>query len=77
MFGFVTYLELIGEVGALKASLTTRLTPIAVLAVGWLLLDERIQPVALIGFGIIVAGFVLLESRDITAELAKYRSQFP
>jgi drug/metabolite transporter (DMT)-like permease len=74
--GLVTYLELMGEVGALKASLTTYLTPVVAIGIGWLLLDERIQPVALVGFGIIVAGFALLESREITAELAKYRSLY-
>jgi drug/metabolite transporter (DMT)-like permease len=75
-FGFVMYLELMGEVGALKANLTTYLTPIVAITIGWLLLNERIQPVALVGFGIIVAGFALLESREITAELARYRSLF-
>ena len=75
-FGFVMYLTLIGEVGALKANLTTYLSPLVALGIGWSLLDEQIQPVALVGFGIIVAGFALLESRQITAELAKYRSLF-
>ena len=74
--GLVTYLKLMGEVGALKASLTTYLTPVVAIGIGWLLLDERIQPLALVGFGIIVAGFALLESREITAELAKYRSLY-
>lgn len=75
-FGLVAYLVLLGKVGALKASLTTYLTPIVALVIGWLLLNEQIQPVALIGFGIIAAGFTLLESREIAAELAKYRSLF-
>ncbi|MCU4728218.1 DMT family transporter [Halapricum hydrolyticum] len=74
--GLVTYLALMGEVGALKASLTTYLTPVVAIGIGWLLLDERIQPLALVGFGIIVAGFALLESRKIAAELAKYRSLY-
>ncbi|MFB6200942.1 MAG: DMT family transporter [Halorhabdus sp.] len=74
--GLVTYLALMGEVGALKASLTTSLTPVVAIGIGWLLLDERIQPLALVGFGIIVVGFALLESREITAELAKYRSLY-
>jgi drug/metabolite transporter (DMT)-like permease len=75
-FGFVTYLTLIGGVGALKATLTTYLSPLVALGIGWALLDERIQPAALVGFGIIVAGFALLESREIAAELARYRSLF-
>ena len=76
VFGLVTYLVLMGEVGPLKANLTTYLTPIVALAIGWVLLGERIQPLTLVGFGIIVAGFALLESREISAELVKYRSLY-
>lgn len=75
-FGFVTYLTLMGRVGPLKANLVTYLMPLVALAIGWSLLGERLQPVALVGFAIIVAGFALLESRDIVAELAKYRGAF-
>lgn len=76
VFGLVMYLVLMGKVGPLKANLTTYLTPIVALAIGWVLLGERIQPLTLVGFGIIVAGFVLLESREISAELARYRSLY-
>jgi drug/metabolite transporter (DMT)-like permease len=75
-FGFVMYLALMGEVGPLKANLTTYLTPIVALAFGWVLLGERIQPLTLVGFGIIFTGFALLESREISAEITKYRSLF-
>ena len=75
-FGLVAYLVLMGEVGPLKANLTTYLTPIVALSIGWVLLDESIQPLTLVGFGIIVAGFALLESRAIGAELVKYRSLY-
>jgi drug/metabolite transporter (DMT)-like permease len=76
VFGLVMYLVLMGEVGPLKANLTTYLTPIVALAIGWALLGERIHPLTLVGFGIIVAGFALLESREIGAELVKYRSLY-
>jgi len=75
-FGLVMYLVLMGEVGPLKANLTTYLTPIVALAIGWVLLGERIHPLTLVGFGVIVAGFALLESREISAELVKYRSLY-
>ena len=38
--------------------------------------DERQRMNALVGFGIIVAGFALLESREISAELVKYRNLY-
>jgi drug/metabolite transporter (DMT)-like permease len=75
-FGLVIYLVLMGEVGPLKANMTTYLTPIVAIAIGWVLLGERIHPLTLVGFGIIIAGFALLESREISAELIKYRSLF-
>ena len=76
VFGLVTYLVLMGEVGPLKANLTTYLTPIVALAIGFVLLGESIQFLTLVGFGIIVAGFAILESREIGAELIKYRSLY-
>ena len=75
-FGLVLYLVLMGEVGPLKANLTTYLTPIVALAIGWVLLGERIHPLTIVGFGVIIAGFALLESRKISAELVKYRSLY-
>jgi drug/metabolite transporter (DMT)-like permease len=75
-FGLVMYLVLMGEVGPLKANLTTYLTPIVALAIGVVLLGERVQLLTLVGFGIIVAGFALLESREISAEIVKYRSLY-
>ena len=74
--GFVLYLTLMGEVGALKANLVTYLTPVVALVLGWLLLGERVEAVTLLGFAVIAAGFVLLESRELAAELAKYRSLY-
>ncbi|MFC7141109.1 DMT family transporter [Halosimplex aquaticum] len=71
--GFVLFLTLMEEVGAVKANLVTYLTPVVALVVGWLFLAERIQPATLLGFLVIVAGFAVLESRELAAELARYR----
>ena len=76
VFGLVMYLVLMGEIGPLKANLTTYLTPIVALAIGWALLGEQVHLLTLVGFGIIVAGFALLESREISAELIRYRSLY-
>lgn len=74
--GFVLYLTLIGTVGALRANLVTYLTPVVALVVGWLVLEETVRPGTLLGFLLIVAGFALLESRELSGELAKYRGLF-
>ena len=71
--GFVAYLTLIGTVGALKANLTTYLTPVVALVVGWVTLGEAVQPLTLVGFGVIAAGFAVLQRRELYAELASYR----
>jgi len=74
--GLVGYLVLVNDIGPVKANLVTYLTPIVSLTIGWAFLDERITLPTLVGFAVIVAGFVLLESRAIAAELAAYRGTF-
>lgn len=74
--GFVLYLTLMGEVGAVKANLITYLTPVVALVIGWLFLGEEVQWVTLLGFLVIVTGFALLESRELSGELARYRGLF-
>lgn len=74
--GLVLYLTLMEEVGVTKASLTTYLTPIVAILIGIVLLNEQLHPIALVGFGIILTGFGVLESRGVVAELYKYRSLF-
>lgn len=71
--GFVLYFWLLERVGALEANLVSYLNPVVALATGWFLLDEPLQPTAVAGFLIIVAGFALLKNRELTAELARYR----
>ncbi|WP_123535725.1 DMT family transporter [Halosimplex salinum] len=71
--GFVSFLTLLGEVGALKANLVTYLTPVVALAVGWLALDERVGLTTLAGFAVIVVGFAVLEGRELYGELFRYR----
>lgn len=70
-FGVVTYPAPEDDGGSSEASLPTYPSRIVALVVGWLLLDERLPAVALVGFGI-VAWFALLASREIAAELARY-----
>jgi len=76
VFGLVGYLVLVNGIGPLKANLVTYLTPIVSLLLGWAFLDEVLEPVTLVGFGVIVAGFALLESRSVAAEVARYRATF-
>lgn len=74
--GFVAYLTLLDRVGPLKANLTTYLTPVVAVVVGWAALGETVQPATVVGFLVIVAGFALLERREVVAELAGIRGVF-
>lgn len=72
-FAFALYFALIGRVGALRASLVTYLNPVVALLTGWVFLGERVQPVTLLGFGVIAVGFALLAERELATGLARYR----
>ncbi|AGN01376.1 dmt(drug/metabolite transporter) superfamily permease [Salinarchaeum sp. Harcht-Bsk1] len=74
--GFVSYLTLMGTVGALNANLTTYLTPVVALVVGWAALGEDVAVLTLLGFGVIAAGFAVLQRRELYAELASYRGLY-
>ncbi|WP_238398147.1 DMT family transporter [Halorussus salinus] len=71
--GFVVYFDLLSRVGPLEVNLVSYLVPVVSVGVGWWLLDEPVYSSTLVGFGVVVAGFVLLKNRELAAELAKYR----
>ena len=71
--GFVVYFTLIERFGPLEVNLVTYLNPVVAVIVGWLLLGEPILPSAIVGFGVILFGFVLLREKELAAELAKFR----
>ena len=72
--GLVLYLVLMGQLGPVKANLVTYLTPVVSLTLGWLVLAERVEVLTLVGFAVILLGFVLLESRVLAVELGRYRA---
>lgn len=71
--GFVLYFWLLERVGVLEANLVTYVNPVVALATGSILLEEAIQPAAIVGFLVIAVGFALLKNRELAAELARYR----
>ncbi|MFC7131669.1 MULTISPECIES: DMT family transporter [Salinibaculum] len=70
---FGLYFWLLEQVGALEANLVTYLTPPVTLAIGSLVLNEPVDPLAVVGFLVIAAGFGLLKERELAAQLARYR----
>lgn len=71
--GFVVYFVLIDRIGPSEANLTSYVTPIVALGVGRAFLDEPIPVASIVGLGVILLGFLLLEDREIAAELARFR----
>lgn len=71
--GFVVYFHLLDELGPLQVSTTRYLTSVVAVGVSWALLDEPVRATVVVGFVVILLGFVLLENRELAAELAKYR----
>jgi drug/metabolite transporter (DMT)-like permease len=71
--GFVVYFDLLARFGPLEVNLVSYLVPVVSVAVGWWLLDEAVYPTTLVGFGVVVVGFLLLKNRELAAELARYR----
>ena len=71
--GFVVYFTLLGRFGPLEINLVSYLVPVVAVTTGWVLLDEPVAADALVGFVVIVAGFVLLKEQELAAELAKFR----
>lgn len=74
--GFVAYFALVERRGALDANLVTYSTPLVSLAVGAVALDEPLYPTAVLGFGVVVAGFALLARDELAAALPRPSGSF-
>jgi drug/metabolite transporter (DMT)-like permease len=69
---YLAYFALIDTVGATRANLVFYLIPIVSAVGGWLLLGETLSWVTLVGFAVVLGGFVLIESRSIVATVREY-----
>ena len=67
--GYVVYFDLIDRLGAVQINFVTYAVPVVAAITGWLLLQERLGPLDVVGFLVIVTGFVLLKRRALRAEL--------
>ncbi|GAB3689398.1 EamA family transporter [Salinarchaeum chitinilyticum] len=72
--GFMLYFALLDRLGPIEVNLVSYVAPIVAAVVGWLLLGETVDAVAIVGFGTIAVGFALVKRRAIAAELAALRA---
>jgi drug/metabolite transporter (DMT)-like permease len=61
---FVLMTTLVGRVGGPRGAVATYFLPVVAIALGVLLLDERVHPAALVGTALVVAGAWLTSRRE-------------
>ncbi|WP_254538011.1 DMT family transporter [Halomarina litorea] len=70
---FLIYFHLLGTYGPLQSNLVSYVVPVVATVAGALLLDEPITPLTVVGFAVILLGFVLLQRRSLARFLAERR----
>jgi drug/metabolite transporter (DMT)-like permease len=71
--GYVIYFRLLDRLGAVDINLVSYVAPVVAALVGWLLLGEQLDPLTVLGFGIIAAGFGLLKREALVERAASLR----
>jgi drug/metabolite transporter (DMT)-like permease len=62
---------LLDELGAVEINLVSYAAPIFTAILGWMILDESLSPLSILGFLIIFTGFSLIKRRELRLELRK------
>lgn len=71
--GYGAYFVLLERRGPFTVNLVNYAIPLVATVTGWALLNESLPPLAVAGFGFIVAGFLVLNRRAVAAELGRFR----
>jgi len=72
--GFLIYFDLLDRLGPIEINLVSYAAPVAAAVTGFVFLSETPTAYTVAGFGLIVAGFVLLKREELRAEVARLRS---
>lgn len=70
--GLLLYLTLLDRIGPVEVNLISYTIPIFAAVMGWILLNERIDLNVVLGFLIILSGFVLIKRHALRHELRRY-----
>jgi drug/metabolite transporter (DMT)-like permease len=68
---YAIYFGLIERVGPVRSNLVAYVVPVFAAALGWLLLGAAVSAWTVVGFVVVVAGFVLIERDTLRAELRR------
>lgn len=66
------YFLLIADAGPIRANLVAYAVPAVATVTAWLLLGEQLAATTLVGFGVILAGFGLLQRRQLHSEVQRF-----
>jgi drug/metabolite transporter (DMT)-like permease len=70
VIGYFVYFRLLGRLGAIQINLVSYAAPAFAAVTGWLLLDETIDRWTVVGFGVVLFGFLLLKRDAVREELS-------
>ncbi|PSP16741.1 EamA family transporter [Halobacteriales archaeon QH_10_67_13] len=68
--GYVIYFRLLDRLGAVDISLVSYAVPVSAAVAGWTVLGEKIDGLAVAGFLLILAGFVLIKRKALANRVA-------
>lgn len=71
--GYFIYFDLLERLGAIEINLVSYTAPVFAALFGWIVLNETLDPLTVVGFGVIVAGFVLLKREALINEFGSIR----
>jgi drug/metabolite transporter (DMT)-like permease len=72
--GYGAYFVLLERRGPFTVNLVNYAIPLVATVTGWALLGETLAPLAVVGFGFIVVGFLVLNRRAVAAEIGRFRA---
>jgi drug/metabolite transporter (DMT)-like permease len=72
--GFLVYFDLLDRLGSIEINLVSYVAPVFAAVAGYLFLGEVIDVYTVVGFCVIVVGFVLVKRATIRAELPRLRA---
>lgn len=76
IFGFLMFFELLTRMPTAELNLIGYIQPIAAAMLGWIIFGHSVAPTTVVGFGVIVLGFVLVHHTSVETVLAAHRRRF-
>jgi drug/metabolite transporter (DMT)-like permease len=73
--GFALYFWLLARTGPLYTNLVVYVEPVVAVLIGWLWLDETVSTLALVGFVVVVVGFVVVKYEAFAASVGDGHGQ--